>query len=327
MDKDAGIVRIPIDEAMRLTARARTAVRSPEGAQAMKTRSLRSSSCRSCAAVASAQMASGPDIGYKREAGMVSSALPAPLREIGFDQNIGQRLPLDTPVRDEDGRTVQIGDVLRQASGRADLRLLQLPDAVLAGDQRPRERARRALARARTRPRNRHGQLRSARHAADGSARRRPAISSATAARAPRRPSHFLTADQPAIDAADKGGGLPLCVGRGDAAVRAPERRHRADAGWPPGALHVRHRVRSARSPAGARRSLGGQGRHRRRYAAALLLSLRPDDGPLRPRGHARAARGGRRHGSGARYVRIRHDPARKRHACGAARRGPTVSL
>jgi protein SCO1/2 len=63
---------------------------------------------------ASAQMASGPDVGYKREAGMVSSALPAPLREIGFDQNIGQRLPLDTPVRDEDGRVVPIGTYFGQ---------------------------------------------------------------------------------------------------------------------------------------------------------------------------------------------------------------------
>ena len=49
-------------------------------------------------------MAGGPaSTGYKREVGMPSSALPAPLREIGFDQNIGQRLPLDVLVRDEDG--------------------------------------------------------------------------------------------------------------------------------------------------------------------------------------------------------------------------------
>jgi protein SCO1/2 len=57
---------------------------------------------------ARAQMAGGPDTGYKREAGMVSSVLPAPLREIGFDQNIGQPLPLDAAVRDEDGRTVPL---------------------------------------------------------------------------------------------------------------------------------------------------------------------------------------------------------------------------
>ena len=57
-----------------------------------------------------AQMAGAPVAGYKREPGMAASAIPAPLREIGFDQNIGQRLPLETTVRDEDGRTVRIGD-------------------------------------------------------------------------------------------------------------------------------------------------------------------------------------------------------------------------
>jgi protein SCO1/2 len=61
------------------------------------------------AAPAAAQMAGGPGNGYKREIGTPSSALPAPLREIGFDQNIGQRLPLDVLVRDEAGRTVNIG--------------------------------------------------------------------------------------------------------------------------------------------------------------------------------------------------------------------------
>ena len=60
--------------------------------------------------VANAQMATGPGNGYKREAGMASSAVPAALREIGFDQNIGQRLPLDTLVRDEHGRTVQLAE-------------------------------------------------------------------------------------------------------------------------------------------------------------------------------------------------------------------------
>lgn len=59
--------------------------------------------------VINAQMAGAPVAGYKREPGMTASAIPAPLREIGFDQNIGQRLPLDTAVIDEDGRAVRIG--------------------------------------------------------------------------------------------------------------------------------------------------------------------------------------------------------------------------
>jgi protein SCO1/2 len=58
-----------------------------------------------------AQMAAGPaTAGYKQEPGTVSTALPAALREIGFDQNIDQRVPLDTTFRDEAGATVRLGD-------------------------------------------------------------------------------------------------------------------------------------------------------------------------------------------------------------------------
>jgi protein SCO1/2 len=61
--------------------------------------------------MAAAQMASGPAAaGYKQEPGLVSTALPAALREIGFDQNIDQRVPLDTAFRDEAGATVHLGD-------------------------------------------------------------------------------------------------------------------------------------------------------------------------------------------------------------------------
>jgi protein SCO1/2 len=54
-------------------------------------------------------MTSAPSLGYKREAGTSSSVVPAPLREIGFDQNIGQRLPLDADVIDERGALGRIG--------------------------------------------------------------------------------------------------------------------------------------------------------------------------------------------------------------------------
>ena len=60
---------------------------------------------------AAAQMAGGPAAaGYKQEPGIVSTALPQPLREIGFDQNIDQHVPLDTTFRDESGQTVRLGD-------------------------------------------------------------------------------------------------------------------------------------------------------------------------------------------------------------------------
>jgi protein SCO1/2 len=61
-----------------------------------------------CQAAGQAQMTGSPVSGYKREPGMTASAVPPALREIGFDQNIGRRLPLDTPVRAEDGHTVPL---------------------------------------------------------------------------------------------------------------------------------------------------------------------------------------------------------------------------
>ena len=63
------------------------------------------------AAPAFAQMAAGPaSIGYKREPNVSSSSLPKALKEIGFDQNLNQQVPLDIPFRDEQGRTVRFGD-------------------------------------------------------------------------------------------------------------------------------------------------------------------------------------------------------------------------
>jgi protein SCO1/2 len=62
------------------------------------------------ASPANAQMGGVPAAGYKREAGAPASTMPAPLREIGFDQNINQHVPLDTELNDEAGRAVRLGD-------------------------------------------------------------------------------------------------------------------------------------------------------------------------------------------------------------------------
>jgi len=61
-------------------------------------------------ASAAAQMTGTPAAGYKREAGVPASARPAQLREIGFDQNLGQILPPDIPFTDEQGRPVHVGN-------------------------------------------------------------------------------------------------------------------------------------------------------------------------------------------------------------------------
>ena len=61
------------------------------------------------ASPAAAQMAGTPTAGYRQEPGAVASSVPAPLREIGFDQHLDQLLPLDTPFTDERGQTVRLG--------------------------------------------------------------------------------------------------------------------------------------------------------------------------------------------------------------------------
>src|SRR5262245_13016598 len=48
--------------------------------------------------------------GYRQESGQPSSPMPAPLREIGFDQNLDQQVPLDTEFTDESGRVVRLGN-------------------------------------------------------------------------------------------------------------------------------------------------------------------------------------------------------------------------
>jgi protein SCO1/2 len=62
------------------------------------------------AAPAFAQTTGAPAAGYKRESGIPASTRPAALREVGFDQNLDRRVPLDTSLVDEAGRTVRLGD-------------------------------------------------------------------------------------------------------------------------------------------------------------------------------------------------------------------------
>jgi len=58
-----------------------------------------------------AQVSTSPSArGYKQETGMTAAAMPRALQGIGFDQNIDQRIPLDTTFRDESGATVRLGD-------------------------------------------------------------------------------------------------------------------------------------------------------------------------------------------------------------------------
>src|SRR5436190_12874633 len=57
-----------------------------------------------------AQMTGAPAGGYRREPGMAASVVPRPLREIGFDQRLDERVPLDVEFKDDQGRAVKLGE-------------------------------------------------------------------------------------------------------------------------------------------------------------------------------------------------------------------------
>ena len=58
---------------------------------------------------ATAQMTGTPIPGYLAAPGAPSQTMPQALREIGFDQNIDQMLPLDAQFRDDEGNAVTLG--------------------------------------------------------------------------------------------------------------------------------------------------------------------------------------------------------------------------
>lgn len=45
---------------------------------------------------------------------MPSGTMPGPLREVGYDQRIGERVPMDLAFRDEAGRDVRLGDYFQK---------------------------------------------------------------------------------------------------------------------------------------------------------------------------------------------------------------------
>jgi protein SCO1 len=66
------------------------------------------------AAPVSAQMTGAPVAGYRAAPGAPASTMPSALRQIGFDQNLDQQLPLDTQFVDEQGQTVRLGQYFGQ---------------------------------------------------------------------------------------------------------------------------------------------------------------------------------------------------------------------
>jgi protein SCO1/2 len=58
----------------------------------------------------SALLLLGPTGRVFAQPGLPAAAVPSQLREVGFDQNLNQQIPLDVEFNDESGRRVRIGD-------------------------------------------------------------------------------------------------------------------------------------------------------------------------------------------------------------------------
>ncbi|HSS49709.1 MAG TPA: SCO family protein, partial [Thermoanaerobaculia bacterium] len=55
-------------------------------------------------------LAAGPAFGNST---VPSNEMPGGLKSVGYDQRIGEKVPLDVPWRDEHGRAVKLGDYLK----------------------------------------------------------------------------------------------------------------------------------------------------------------------------------------------------------------------
>ena len=63
-----------------------------------------------CITDASAQLQPGTPGSMGFSSGIVASNVPPQFKDVTFAQRLGQKLPLDTPFKDESGRTVVLGD-------------------------------------------------------------------------------------------------------------------------------------------------------------------------------------------------------------------------
>jgi len=74
---------------------------------------LLSATCLLAYAQPGVPMPSSPLYGARPEVGNVSTGLPAPLKKVGIDQRLNERVPLDTVFKDEQGHEIRLGDYFK----------------------------------------------------------------------------------------------------------------------------------------------------------------------------------------------------------------------
>ena len=158
--------------------------------------------------------------------GAAAPPRPAPghLRDVGFDQHLGERVPLDLAFHDETGASVTLGDYFGSEAGRAVPRLLPVPDAVHAHPERPGERARGAVVRAGQEFEVVTVSFDPSETPALAAAKKKAYIAALQAARRARAGWHFLTGDEASIERAHARPSASATSGTRREAVRARQR-------------------------------------------------------------------------------------------------------
>ena len=100
VNKEAGVARIPIEEAMRMVVERGLPVREARNEDIRRGVRRSADSDRCCSSLRRPSLSRGAP----------AAEVPPQLQEVGFDQNLDQMLPLDVEFKDEHGRTVRIGD-------------------------------------------------------------------------------------------------------------------------------------------------------------------------------------------------------------------------
>ena len=206
------------------------------------------------------------------------AATPGVLQEIGFDQKLGDAIPLDLAFQDETGKDVKLGDYFGKSPSSSVLVYYDCPMLCTLGLNG-------GVGRSRCSPSSPGQEFEVVTVSFDP--REGPVL-----ARRRRRPTsprhdrpgaekgwHFLTGPKESIGPAHEGGRLPLRLRRGDEAVRAPRRDLVATPEGKYLALPLRRRVRPE-GPAPRARGAPRAGRSAtRRPGPPLLLPLRPRRG------------------------------------------------
>ena len=244
---------------------------------------------------------------------------PTILRDIGFDQQLGESVPLDTAVPRRERAVRAARRLLRPKPGRAELVYYDCPMLCTLRPQRPGQRPRGAVVRARPGVRGRHRELRPEGDAGAGAAKKKAYLARYRPAR---RPSGLALPDRRrgADRSAHPGRRLPLRLGPGDAAVRAPRG---IVVLTPDGASRATSTASSTRPRTCAWPwSRPRRARSARRSTSCLLLcyQLRPDDRPVRRRASCASCASARRpHGPGLGAFVVVHVAPRARPRRAAA--------